>query len=711
MKKLTTVLFLGILVLMVGCSKKKSTTPEEVGDYTLQASETIGSEGGDLTVDDFSLTVPPGSFASDVELKLYASSEDRPFGDNGVSRTFRLEGFPDEYSQPLEVRIKYEGTLSEESFITIGEEVFISSTDSVKTTYDLFAATDSSDYLICALPVPEESPTLGKNLNTSAKVSSGGGFLSFLGITSYSRYTSGGGHFQIRYPAGSVLPSDMTALGQYLEEAYTKFQNMGFSYGDRTSWPVEVVVKDLGPEAYGYHCPSILGDNHAYLKFNKDKLSELSEIRVTAGHEFFHLVQYLYDSRNRYSKAKFEPTHQWLNEACAVWSEEKFSDQSNYVSPVRAGHEMAPFNGMQAGAQTEASYHGYGMSVFIKYLVKEYGEGILVSIYQNIGKGYHPVQAINASIGHQLVLRWESFLREYVLGNIYNVDPSIFTSNRSGLFRIQSDSDTLETFTASYPDLSAKLFMIRLDYPDIDESAVIDFKVDKSLSNITVFKFKFGSPTEYLAYSATGSVTIPDVKALTDEDWHLFVMVTNLDFTEPYTNSKDISLEVKVTPKRQFTHCYIYLHIYGYWKRESPGYLDSSEGNTDFMIWNPSIMESHDFSENTFTATWEDWEYADRLRSGNITVTLNGSGDAVIYFCATQEEKYQDYDRVDSVSISGTNIPVIEHPSENCWIYGVEGVETCNYISSVEHSVRYLSEKTLINYDCNAESYVEIELY
>ena len=39
----------------------------------------------------------------------------------GVTRSFKLEGLPDEYSMPLRVGIGYEGSLTGESFVTIGE--------------------------------------------------------------------------------------------------------------------------------------------------------------------------------------------------------------------------------------------------------------------------------------------------------------------------------------------------------------------------------------------------------------------------------------------------------------------------------------------------------------------------------------------------------------------------------------------------------------
>ena len=60
---------------------------------------------------------------------------------------------------------------------------------------------------------------------------------------------------------------------------------------------------------------------------------------------------------------------------------------------------------------------------------------------------------------------WEPFLREYVTGNIYNVPKGEFLLYRSGSFLLKSDTDRTKSFTDSYPDLSAKLYMIGLNFP------------------------------------------------------------------------------------------------------------------------------------------------------------------------------------------------------------------------------------------------------
>jgi len=209
---------------------------------------------------------------------------------------------------------------------------------------------------------------------------------------------------------------------------------------------------------------------------------------------------------------------------------------------------MAPFNGLHAGCMgniTSSGYHGYGMSAFIKYLVTQYGDSILRDIYLQILNQQHPVQAINLATNYNLFMIWEPFLRDYVTGNIYTLGKDTFMANRAGLFRIQSNADRSKTFTETYPDLSAKLFLIKLDYPEIDTAAAITLTIDQDVCDITVFRVN--NTIEYLDHAPDKKLTIPDIRTLTDDGYDLLVMVTNSNHAEPYTNLKSIKLDIKVS--------------------------------------------------------------------------------------------------------------------------------------------------------------------
>jgi len=533
----------------------------------LLTSATIDGQGGTLAAGGFSLNIPAGTFNTAVDLKLYKTGTHASFAQGVVTDSFRVTGLPDDFPETLLPDLQLTGTLSGESFIVVGEEVLISSKITPTMAYHLLPANSNSG-LLASLPrtAAANTPIFAKDAPLRTNSSNTSISLDFFGITGWATYnanenlrTNGSqSHFLIRYAPFFVSRADLNPLFQYLEEAYSTYENMGFSYEGRSSWPITVTVMNLAADTYGYFCKSIWGNNWSSLQFNQNKLGSLPELRNTAGHEFFHFIQYLYDSRISYSRQNpnnaFTLSLHWLNEATAVWAEEKFTDTPNYVSSIRNDCEIAPFNGMEAGTQgniDDAGEHGYGMSALIKYLVSRYGESIVRDIYLKILDQQHPVRAIELAINPNfLFMAWEPFLREYVQGNIYNVPKAPFLNATSGIFRIRSNTDLAKTFTETYPDLSAKLFTIGLNYPNISPAKAINFTIDQDVCDITLFKVKsYGTLIEYMSHSSTKELKQKDLRSLTDDKYNLLVMVTNSNyFNTPqiYTNSKQIKLDILV---------------------------------------------------------------------------------------------------------------------------------------------------------------------
>jgi hypothetical protein len=298
MKAKILISLIAISVFSFTCSKDNPTKPEEDNTGNLVASETIGPAGGDLSTDDFSLSVPRGAFVSEVDVKLYTSIEEGPFGENGVTPQYKIEGLPVNYTQPLLIKIKYQGNLSGEKQIAIGENVFVPSLGDTTTVYNIFPATDSSGFLVTSLPVPQSRAhyqiTLYKNTRTDLR-------LFAKGIISHPRYLTTDGHFSITYYEESVS-SYLEGLGTFFEESFKYFQKLGYKHEQKRNWPAQVIVRKISgtnPPLGLYH-NSFFGDNYGSITINSELVvaqSNFNSIYATVGHEVFHLVQYLYDSR------------------------------------------------------------------------------------------------------------------------------------------------------------------------------------------------------------------------------------------------------------------------------------------------------------------------------------------------------------------------------------------------------------------------------
>ena len=341
-----------IFLLYISCSD--STGPGDTGDGDIIASENIGAGGGTLSTDVIELSIPAGAISSESSVAITTAPE-RPFEEDAISETYVIAGLPTSCTRELTVSIPYTGDLVENSYIAVGMNTWVSSLGDMITTYSLLPALVEDGMLVAELPATGLIPAKSAKKSADESVS-----LSVTAVTGYAPHVTTGGHFKIEYASRWTSLSSVQELGRYLEEAYTTVSNLGFSYEERTNWPVSVTVKSLDKEVYGYATNSVWGNNYGYMEFNSLNMSDLPEMRTTAGHEFFHLAQAFYDPRNSYSKANSGGPHYWLDEATAVWIEEKFTDTQDYVSPVRAGNNLAPFNGVIAGAADIPDKHGYG---------------------------------------------------------------------------------------------------------------------------------------------------------------------------------------------------------------------------------------------------------------------------------------------------------------------------------------------------------------
>ncbi|NYE37659.1 hypothetical protein F4692_002792 [Nocardioides cavernae] len=146
----------------------------------------------------------------------------------------------------------------------------------------------------------------------------------------------------------------------------------------------DVYLKDLGGDLYGFcagerkakkrtasgYC--VLDNDFAATQFPNG--TPLDNLTVTAGHEFFHAVQYAYD----YAE---DP---WMMESTATWMEERIAtavnDNRQYLP---ASQIYAPQIPLDAFSQT--SGFQYGNWVFWEYLSSRYGLKIVQKAWKQAG--------------------------------------------------------------------------------------------------------------------------------------------------------------------------------------------------------------------------------------------------------------------------------------------------------------------------------------
>lgn len=730
MKRLVVVLFMGAMILLPSCSKDKPTSPKG-DDYKLIESGTIGSGGGTFGNEDFSLTVPPGAFSADAQLELYVSSDDQPYDEYGVSNTFRLEGLPVDYSQPLEVRVKYRGTLSEESFVVVGEKVLYVDTGEEDLLFSHYPATDSSGYLVGQLPSPDDgswSSPGGHSLYAAHTDPGEDVILFFLGVTDFKRgITRPGGHFIIDYPR--MYHDVVVKIGTYLEAAYDTCLAMGFSYPAAKKWPQHVLVRVLHhtywharfhPFHYQYHPQHlpILSSHAEKIEFNGRLVleGELPGLRLAAGRTFFGLALYMHHSQYPMIKGMHELKEEWLNWAVMLWAEEKFTDTPNHV-PERFERyddfKMSPFQGMhfdQVGysGTRNPRFHGWGMSPVVWYLTDRFGEQILVSIYQDISAGKHPVEAIIDAIDVYPNQWWPEFFRRYVSGEIYGVGSDLFTRSDNIMDTFNTRTTTSETFPAYYRDLSVQIYRVALDTTGMARDAKLRFKLSHpgiAADDLKVILFKLRSGT--LEYFTQGEgLLIPNVKDLASQGYDLLVVAVNSSFHLPdYTELSTITLEIGFEEQEHdYNRCSVYVNVIGHG--------ENSDGDTWENVCSSEWHARGSYSDNTFTGNLIP-EFHGSAAIGGVFATVDPAAQkisdleasfSVTSFGITYTENLDAEDIPQWGPIEG--LPGIE--------YRVDGPETESYITYLEDRVVYTGgwwSGVINEFHCDQSSYVVVQLY
>lgn len=549
-----------ILFVMLSCKSGDSGTDTNGNSgeqFDQIKSTTITSAGGIIEATDIALTVPPNGVAGSATVNLSTSQRqlDAPLA---VTKLYKIESNADLDLSYL--KVKYNGTLSGESYIVWQEDNYIPSAGKMAASMIMIPARDSSGYLVASLSSLGSTQIL-KAGSYNAAVPAG----FFFGRTGQTTLNTGS-HFKVYYPTANV--AEAQNLYTYLENAYTLLQGYGFNFIGR-DWPAQIYLERFdgwynsmffSNEAYGYYVtttrnPAYLAyrTNNCALYFNLNLMGVTTEMKATAGHEFFHAVQDLYDLRDMSTKKYSAASQTWLDEACATWFEEKMNPGTSYVSTVLPANALEFMNGMHVTGSS-AGVHGYGMAPMIKYIAGKKGNSAVSGMYDKISLGSHPADAVfaavNGSTGNYNGDWYNDFLKEYVTGNIYSLSSGVFVNLSSDKkWESKVITDTLNNFSSvSYPEFSGQLYMVTLSVADIAQKSItVNAKASSSASKVQIFKF---GTTNVFLNGGTGeaALTPSDVKgSITSQNKAPFIiLVTNTDHQSGFAGRKDVSLQIKI---------------------------------------------------------------------------------------------------------------------------------------------------------------------
>lgn len=361
-------------------------------------------------------------------------------------------------------------------------------------------------------------------------------------------------------------------LGDILEEAYAFFLNQGYTYPKlRNRLPIEVVLMKMERRGREEHAPdgagtaSMWGDDYGWLELNIDLLNRPKDLRLTVGHEFFHIVQDLYDPRNSFSKAKIPSRNYWLREATGAWIEQFFASDPNHVNPSTVQGSADPFGGMyppEAGKiagtllysakdHSTVTQYGYGMAFLIEYLADRYGDDIVRRMFEEIRSGTeHPVDVIVSAVGASPEVWLGDFLVEHLQGNIYGVVDQ-FSLDGGNKFRIESGGPREIRFLVDYRSLGAHTFRVQLVNAQIDPGASLTFSIEPD-GYTSMFVFEVESTgiqqrTWKLLGETTSTLKAENLNSFWGKSPILIIaLVVNKFGQHPYTANREITINIEV---------------------------------------------------------------------------------------------------------------------------------------------------------------------
>lgn len=723
MQKFSSFLILALL-FCVSCKDNEPTAPQDTPQDQSLAEKTIGSGGGILETEDFKLEISAGTLTEETILKLYQDNDENPYPNNSLTKRYLIEGFPADYKNPIKIKIKYTGSLGTNNYIAFGEKVFISSMAKEDYSDKLIPAADSSGFLKATIPLPDNESQLRKIYYTKQNT---GWKIKFGGVFSNTEVTTPQEHFKMIWLASG--PADIEAMrtvGESLEKSYSRFQeaDLGFSYEKRTNWPVDVKIAKLDSICGGYYSPSFMGRNYGDISINTTYYSNFT-VKYTCIHEYFHLVQDLYDPRPaplNASNINFQ--FYWVMEAASSWSELLFSNDPNYLPSGLPANRNAPFNGFQRGADgsfEKARDHGYGMSCVMIYLAQRYGNGVVKKIFDNIKGGEHPIDAIRiASESPQLWL--EEFFKDYLTNSRWN--NSQMLNVPYGTIATITPSTTNVSFDENYPDISARYFRYSLSGSFKEASELVfTLKNGTAIDNdLTILKKKSGENAVLVDNSFDPEIRIPKIDDLAKNGYDLICIVTNSKANSPYTSVTPMTLEVKLESTseiiKKYTKAYIDLHIKGYFNRTS---ADSSWEDPYYEYYTTdSPDQAGSTSKLNFTSSWNKTrtdnypvEGTTVTNSGTISITFSENFEEILTYAETFSVNWPGWYTING-NVSVKNIPFYEKNWDNSETFTLNlQKETCGYLVSRSYNHVWWDRTSYIfsRNECDEDSYITITLY
>jgi hypothetical protein len=590
MKKIVNLsLFLFLVSFLIFNSCSKNTIGPDNGDGGTLVTTTIGPSGGELKTPLITITVPSGAFTDDNIISC-SSTDENHYGQNAISATY-LISIPADFIKPITISIRYTGTLKNETFISVGEDVTDPLFGQPKRIAILYPVQVGDSTVSCTLQP--------NSLFAAKSLMSGGNRPAELRIIAFTHY-----HSLITPHVKSYLPSGsvdlIKGLNAYLEALYTLVGSMGFNYHllGNSQGGINLIYVTNSAENKLPVEGRINPEGDASLRIDDSMITSslTAELQHYLAQRFLSLVFFYYTPVIRDVRIACY----WFDQGIAEWMTRDFNSTTTYeislpmadkpTLPLQGIPELTENTDLEGYSKQVRSYVALAEYFDMKYKISSSSPG-LTRIYDERNNGKKLSESITSVLGEDETVWWPDFVKEYICGNVYNVPSSSFLASSKDLFTVTT-KDTTRTFKGVFGDLAADIYTISIDDAASNDIGSLRFTAESNdvgsdYLNVLLFGMK-GGKLEYLGRGKTISVT--DVVQHTDNN-KLLAVVTNSILDYPYRYDNDYSLTITAMRKTGIDLKYAMItlpYFYREYKLVYPdGKTSSGGGLGEVVMWRP----------------------------------------------------------------------------------------------------------------------------
>ena len=682
---------------------------------------TIGPDGGSLTLDDFTLSVPAGILESPREIKVSVASNFDSFAEDAITEAFQISGLPPNLSEPVSVRLNYTGPKVDKAEVAASFYRTDPITGSNVLTHMMIEAVDSEGVLVADIS------SRGLNAVSLEKTIPGlyseTGSVVVQGVWSYPAIETD--RVFIKYPSSYDEQFVRNEILPVLEENLTLCQDeMGFVLKTSASsilYQKIYIFFRAGPGLAN----ALLDIHHTgqyrpTMYLNTDLLDQNDPyaLRMVTG----PLMLWLYMQENLIrlypGLADFSACDSWFPETVQLWSHILFSE-GNLDAPLDFdGYENDIFSGLNFAGSA------MGRTPLIHFLIEDekyknlYGLLGPVNTIANIRENENTVQSLVQTVNHPVTEWLPDFYQSYLSGDIFNVSGSEFLEEiaRPEKWSADSAQDTLHIFSESYADCSTKFFLVDVDKDVLSDDAELLIDADGPIANhdygITVLLYWVnGNSLRFMGRedASKANLYIPDLKDNAALGMNRYLIaVVNSDHNETFDGHNDIDLTLSLNDQgagQDFTHCSFVLKVgYDYFKCDRVG---TPEENCNTITYDATYITADiDSGYNAgyqFTGT----DHADDRLNTVSTLTCIFSPDLseIETFEFVQTQYRSSGDVTIERRIVAEDIP---QTRQGAFKYELAGEKVCSSMSTFEIDYTWTSpypgSGTATSVDCSSAS-------